>query len=96
MVESYRSEGTLGRCERVVGITVGGCTSGRDRGRDPRILPEYAQFVTVVSDVEMPDCSAVATSSAQEEMFVGGGGGCEMGIVVFAVAPKIGGGGGTG
>ena len=57
-------------CVCGVGITGGGYTSGWDRGRGPRILPEYAQLGTTVSGVERPDCSAVATSLAQEGIFV--------------------------
>ena len=64
MVEPYRGEGTIGRYVWGVSITGGGYTSGCDRGRDPRILPEYAQLGMTVSGVEQPDCSAVATSSA--------------------------------
>ena len=96
MVRPYRSEGTRGRCEWGVGITGGGYTSGCDRSRDPRILPEDVQLGTNISGVELPDCSAVATSLAQEEMLVGGDGDCERGIIVFAVASKIGDGWGTG
>ena len=77
-----------------VGITGGGQTSGFDRGRAPRILPEYAQLVTTVSGVEQPDGFAVATSSAQEGMLAGWGGGCDADTAVCAVE-KSGGGCGT-
>ena len=49
---------------------------------------------TTVSGVERPDCSAVATSSAQEGMLVGCGGGCDVETAVCAVE-KSGGGCGT-
>ena len=76
-----------------VGTTAGGQTSGFDRDRGPRILPEYAQFGTTVSGVEWPDCSVVATSSAQEGILVGWGGGCDETTV--CVVEKRGGGCGT-
>ena len=41
MVGPYRGEDTGGRCGCGVGMTGGGYTSGCERGRDPRILPEY-------------------------------------------------------
>ena len=94
MVGSYRGEGTSGRCVWGVGITGGGYTSRCDCGRDPRILPEYAQLVMTVSGVERRDCSAVATSSAQVGIHIGWGGGCDVGAAVCAVE-KIGGGCGT-
>ena len=62
MVGPYRGKGTRDRCLEGVGITGGGYTSGWERGRDPGILPEYAQFGTTVSGVEQSDCSAIATS----------------------------------
>ena len=82
MIGPYRSEGTRGRCERAVDIPGGVYTSGGERVRVPRILPECSQFRTTVPGVEQPDCSAIATSSAQEEILVGWGCGCDMGIAV--------------
>ena len=79
-----------------MGITGAGYTSGWDCGRDPRIVPEHAQFGTTESGVERPDCSAIATSSAQEEILVGWGGGCDVGIDVWVVVRSIEGGCGTG
>ena len=89
MVGPYRGEGTRGRFERGVGITGGSYTSGWDRGQDPRILFEYAHLGTTVSGVERPDCSAVATSSAQEEILVGGGGSCDVKVSVLVVVANV-------
>ena len=94
MVGPYCGEGTRERWEWGVGITGGGYTSGCDRGPDPRILPEYAQLGTTVSGVERPDCFAVATSSAQEGILRGWGGGCDVDTAVCRVQ-KSGGGCGT-
>ena len=82
----YRVEGTCGRCVCGVAITDGAYTIGCDRGRDPRILPEYAQLGMTVSCMDRPDCS---TSSAQEGILVDWGGGCEVDTAVCAVE-KIG------
>ena len=82
MVGPYGGEGKRGRCGAGVGITGGGYTSGWECGRDPRSLPEYAHFGITVSVVERPDCSAIATSSAQEEILAGWGGGCDLGVAV--------------
>ena len=95
-VGPYRGEGTCGRCGKGVGITGGRYTSDWDRGRDPRILQEHAQFGTAVLGVERPDCSAIATSSAQEGILASWGGGCDVGIDVWVFVPNIGGGCGTG
>ena len=96
MVGPYRGEGARGRCVEGVGITGGGYTKGWERVRDPRIIPKYAQIEITVSSVERPDCSAIATSSAQEEIPVGWVGGCDMGVAVVVVAPNTGGACGTG
>ena len=73
MVGPYHDGGACGRCLEGVGITGGGYTHVWERGRDPRILPEYGLFGLTVSGVERPDCSAIATSSAEEEILVGWG-----------------------
>ena len=82
MVGPYRDEGARGRCVEGVGMNGGGYTSGWERVRGPRILPEYAQLGTTVSGVEWPDCSARATSSAQEELLVVGSAGCDVCVTV--------------
>ena len=93
MVGRYRTI-TRGRCVEGVGLAGGGYTSGWERCRDPLTFPEYASFGTTVSGVERPDCSAIANSSAQEVIFVGWGGGCDMGIAGLVVVPNFGGGSG--
>ena len=95
MAQPYHDRGACGCCVEGVGITCGGYTSGWERGQDQRILPEYAQFGSTLSAVEPPDCSAMATSSAQVEILVGCGG-CDMEIAVWVVVLNIGGGGETG
>ena len=52
MIGRYSGGGTSGRSGEGVGITGGGYTSGWERGRDPRILHEYAQFGITVSGVD--------------------------------------------
>ena len=94
MVGACRNEYTGGRCACGVGITGGGHTSAWDRGRGPPILPEYAQLGTIFSVVERPDCSAVASSSAQKGILVGWGGGCVVATTACA-AEKSGVGCGT-
>ena len=76
----YRDDGTSGHCVERVGINGAGYTSSCDRGPDSQILSEFAQLGTTVSGVERPICSAVATSSTQEETFGGWGGGCDIEI----------------
>ena len=55
---------------------------------------EYAQLGTTVSGVKQPDCSAVATSSAQERILAGWGDDCDVNTAVCALE-KSGGGCGT-
>ena len=54
-------------------------------------------WVCIIGDgVERPDCSAMATSSAKEEIFVGWDGSCYVKVSVFVVIANVGVGCGTG
>ena len=70
MVGQYCDEDARDCCVEGVGMTGGGYSSVWERGRGSRILPEHATFGATVSGAEWSDCSAGATSSAQEEILV--------------------------
>ena len=91
MVGSYRDDGARGRCVKGVRMTGGGYISDREPGRGPRILPEYAQLGTTLSGVEWLDCSARATSSAQEGILVV----CDVCVTACWVDPNVCGGCGS-